>query len=300
MKKRVNLPVVVLWVALCVMLAPGGPLSAGAESAEAPEVTVGLLLGDLLAASENPSEEALALVDADVAALQDPVATSLAEHWKKVYLDPEYKMYLWKQDDPSDIPVTGKHAFVILGYALKDGEMQEELKSRCDAAAAAAQAFPDSIIVCTGGATGENNPEMHTEAGLMKAYLVTEHGIAPERIFTEEEAMTTAENAVKTFAILREQGIETMTIVTSSYHQKWGQVLYNLVGALYQQEHQYSAEIVGNYSCEITPADRYTTGNEKIAARQAAGILGVRVEKRGEEDSGENSGEHGGGHHKKP
>ena len=67
-------------------------------------------------------------------------------------------------------------------YLLPDGEMTEELVGRCKAAAAAAKAFPDSIIVCTGGATGANNPDGHTEAGLMKEYLVKRCGISRKRI----------------------------------------------------------------------------------------------------------------------
>ena len=44
-------------------------------------------------------------------------------------------------------------------------------------AAIAARVFPDSILVCSGGATGDNNPERHTEAGLMKQYLAGTCGI---------------------------------------------------------------------------------------------------------------------------
>ena len=49
--------------------------------------------------------------------------------------------------------------------------------------------------------------------------------------------MTTAENAVNTFAILKDHAIDTMTIDTSSYHLKRGQTLYNALAALYRQDH---------------------------------------------------------------
>ena len=135
--------------------------------------------------------------------------------------------------------------------------MTDELRGRCDAAAAAARAFPESVLVCTGGATGGNNPDGHTEAGRMKDYLVQEHGIAPERVFTDEQALTTAENAVNTFAILRQQGIRAITLVTSSYHQRWGQVLYNAMAARYRFELDYPVELIGNYCFDVPSADPY-------------------------------------------
>ena len=83
--------------------------------------------------------------------------------------------------------------------------------------------------------------------------------------------MTTAENAVNSFAIMQARGVRTMTVVTSAYHQRWGQALYNAVGALYRQRTGYSVQIVGNYSCDVTN-DRYSR-DDQIAAMQIAGIL---------------------------
>ena len=157
--------------------------------------------------------------------------------------------------------------------------MTAELRGRCDAAVEAALAYPDSILVCSGGATGPNNPDGHTEAGLMKAYLV-EHGVPAERVFTDERAMTTAENAVNTFAILQAQEIGTMTIVTSSYHQRWSQVLYNAVAAQYRQASGYSLEIVGNWCFDTEPANERYLQDAQIAIRQLCDILGLSKEER--------------------
>ena len=241
-------------------------------------VTYRQLFAHLISAVETPAEGDIDLIDADAASIGTDLAFSIAEHWKKIYLDPDYKLLLWGKDDPSQIPVRGKHAFVVLGYQLQDGRMTDELKGRCDAAADAALAFPDSIIVCSGGATGSNNPEKHTEAGLMKQYLSEVRGIAPDRIFTDEEAMTTAENAVNTFTILMEQGVETMTIVTSDYHQKWGQVLYNALASVYRTDHGYSAEIVGNYCFEIAPSQESYQRGHRIALAQLSRILDLPPE----------------------
>ena len=219
---------------------------AGAACAES-SLSVGVLLADLTAAYLHPSAQSLEKIDADTEALDDPLASALAEQWKKTWLDPDYRLMMYGTDNPEEIPVTGRHAFVVLGYALENGEMTEELTGRCDAAVAAATVFPDSILVCSGGATGGNNPEKHTEAGLMKAYMSEECGIDPERIFIDEQAMTTDQNMLYSMKILQEQRIETVTVVTSDYHLLWGQTLLGAMAAKVRQAQGYSVEIVGNW-----------------------------------------------------
>lgn len=243
--------------------------------AEMVSVSYAELIACLANAYMKPSEEALAQIDREVEEIDDTVARSVAEYWKEVWLDPEYRLFIYGEDDPAELPVTGRHAFVVLGYALQDGEMTNELIGRCRAAAAAARAFPDSILVCSGGATGENNPDGHTEAGLMKEYLTGECGIAPERIFTDERAMTTEDNARNSLAILQQQGIETMTVITSSYHQKRGQTLYNAMAAVYRQEQGYSVEIVGNYCWPVKKGPKTQDSEAAIAISQMGSILGV-------------------------
>lgn len=245
-------------------------------------ITLGNLLSDLVEAYENPSEDDLARIDAEVSALDDEIAEAIAEHWKRVYLDESYKLLLFGKDAPAelDIPKPDVHAFVILGYELQNGEMTEELKGRCNAAAAAADAFPEAILVCSGGATGRNNPDQHTEAGLMRDYLINDCGIDAARIFIDERALNTAENAINTFDILRSQDIETMTIITSAYHQRRAQVLYNALAALYKQEYGYCAEIVGNFCYDIEPSGMNASMDDRLAAQQLAGILELPQEQR--------------------
>ena len=240
----------------------------------------GLLLADLVRAYETPSEGDRERLRAEAEALDDEVARSVVSHWEKVYLDPDYHLNLWGQDDPRLLSLSGRHAIVVLGYELNNGRMQGELMGRCQAAAAVARAFPESILVCSGGATGGNNPEKHTEAGLMKEYLSEKCGIDPERIFIDEQAMTTAENALHTLAILRQQGTETMTLVTSSYHQRWGQVLYNAVAARYRRDYGYSVEIVENYCYDVRPSSNSFRQDDRIAIHQLAGILELSPEER--------------------
>lgn len=219
---------------------------AGAACAES-SLSVGALLADLAAAYLSPSVQAIEKIDADAEALDNPLASALAEQWKKTWLDPDYRFLMYGTDSPEELPVSGRHAFVVLGFELENGEMTEELAGRCDAAVAAARVFPDSILVCSGGATGGNNPEKHTEAGLMKSYMSEECGINPERIFMDERAMTTDQNMLYSMKILQEQQVETVTVVTSDYHQLRGQTLLCAMSEMVRREQGYSVEIVGNW-----------------------------------------------------
>ena len=288
-KRRIALIVfcalVLLLLALQVAIprpqTPVQPLAQPISTANADNVS--RLLNDLLKAHQSAAAEDARQIEEDLNAIRAvdsrdyEIAKAIADHWRRVYLDPDYALCLHRGEERAEalrdfgIEDSPTHAFVVLGYELMDGEMQPELRSRCDAAAAAARAFPSTILVCAGGAKGPNNPLGHTEAGSMKTYLTEHCGIDAARIFIDEQAMTTAENAVNTFEILREKGARTMTIVTSGYHQRWGQALYNAVGALYRQRAGCDIEIVGNYCCDVGNA-RYQN-DDQIAVMQIAGIL---------------------------
>ena len=235
------------------------------------EMNFGRLCIDLIHAYEKPSPtdadtlnsvlDAIGAMDAGDRA----VAEAIAEHWMRVYVDADgsYKMHIYDGGqratalEGTAIPDSPAHAFVVLGFKLERGEMTNELMLRCEAAAAAARSFPNAILVCSGGATGSNNPQNHTEAGLMKAYLTGKCGIDEARIVIDEAARSTVQNAENTFEIMRSRGVSTYTVVTSEYHQKWGQVVYNAMGAFYRQAYGYDAQILENYSCDITSNPDY-------------------------------------------
>lgn len=206
------------------------------------------------------------------------VAQAIADHWWEVFLD-DYTLYLHQgeenakalEESPYSAEISEKHAFVVLGYRLENGEMTEELIGRCEAAAAAARSWPSSILICTGGETGTNNPEHHTEAGQMKKYLTLRCGIDASRIFTDTKAMTTLENARNTLEILKAQGIETITIVTSDYHQAWGQVLYNALAAIEAKNSGYTFRIIGNY-CFPVPHPKMSAMPWEAAASQLSSM----------------------------
>jgi len=234
------------------------------------KIDLSVLLSDLAGV-----QSAEAQVAADLEALAgDEMAAFITGKYAEIWDNPDYRLYIDGKDDPSELPLSGKHAFVVLGFELENGEMREELKSRCDAAANAAKAFPDSILVCSGGATGENNPEAHTEAGLMKDYLVRNCGIEENRILTDESAMSTLENALNTFTILKEQGIETITVVTSSYHQRRANFLYETLAEIIRETEGVSISVAGNYSCEAQPPEYLKGSNDaRIALTQVGEML---------------------------
>lgn len=245
-----------------------------AAPCHAEKTPVGTLLDDLLLAFEEPSPEAMDRIGADLASVDDPVAVSVAERWKEIYLDSSFRLYYDGVDDPSllRIPDPSKHAFIVLGYCLRGGEMEPELVSRCGAAAAIARAYPESVLVCTGGPTGGNNPDRHTEGGLMCAWLTEHGGLSGERVYAEEKALTTAENAVFSFRILQDLQIETVTLVTSGYHMRWALMVFHAVAEQNRLE-GFPVEIVGNWCCDVSPALGYDSMNASLAVSQLRSLL---------------------------
>ena len=283
----------ILILLLALLLPAAGTAQAGEyRIAKANETAFLDLLSQLQEAYENPAEGDWEAVEATLetirAASADDydVARSVADHWKAVYLDPEYELCVYGEGETAEEleatePIFGqKHAFVVLGYELKDGKMQPELKGRCRAAAAAARSYPDALLICSGGATGSNNPDFNSEAGLMKQYLVFRCGIESSRILTDTRAMSTLQNAENTFAILRKRGIETITVVTSTYHQRWGQVLYNAMSALYEKRYGFSVRIVGNYCYDTEPDREAYRHDARFAIRQLTQMLGLPDSKK--------------------
>ena len=283
-RKIITVCVALLLILTAICVAKGSNISTNPVS-EGNAENFAVLLTDLVNAYEDKDGVTVQRIESDLEEIRAvdrkdyDIAVSIADHWERVFLDPDYKLFVYHDDGTvpdlsgTGIPNSRKHALVILGFELKNGQMQPELTARCEAAAALARALPETIIVCTGGATGDNNPDRNTEAGLMKKYLVENCGIDASRIYTDDAAMTTAENALNTMKILRQQKAHSMTIVTSAYHQCWGQADYNAVAAIYNKQHGYNIEIIGNFSCDVEPATEIYRTGWRIAAVQIAGIL---------------------------
>lgn len=267
MKKKIT----ALLVALALLL--GTPaLAAVYRISDENNMNFGRLGIDLLRAVESPSPDDQQAIDSVLDAIgamsasDREVAQAIVDHWMRIYVnaDGAYQSHIHYGGDRAPelegtaIPDSATHAFVVLGFKLKNGQMTDELMQRCDAAAAAARSFPNTLLICSGGATGSNNPKKHTEAGLMKAYLTEKCGIDASRIVIDEKARSTLQNAENTFKIMQALGVQTYTLVTSAYHQRWGQVIYNTMCAFYRQSYGYGAELVENYSCNITESEDYS------------------------------------------
>lgn len=260
------------------------------------------LLAGLYAACTHPSEQAEETVDACAAKLESELAFSLTEHFRQIWLRGDCPLYLFGRDDPAEVPARGRHAIVVLGHELQNGKMTRELMGRCDAAAALARAFPDSLIVLSGGATGLFNPLRRTEAGLMRAYLTDVCGLDPVRMRLDEKASDTAENALNVFEILRAENAETLTIVTSDYHYRRSLTLFCAMSEKYRLEQGYMVKGISGF-CWPAGADAFTIRNEvrytvlqlgdilDLPPAQKLRLLSVLLAMRAEEDTGFSGGE---------
>ena len=102
----------------------------------------------------------------------------------------------------------------------------------------------------------------------MKQYLSENCGIPEDSIYIDERAMTTLDNAMNTFAILKEQWIEEITLVTSTYHQRWANLLYAVLAEYVRETEGRTIGMVGNFSCERNAPDGLAGRESRIAAMQ--------------------------------
>lgn len=115
-------------------------------------------------------------------------------------------------------------ALVTLGYALNpDGSMHPILVERLQTTLALARANPKAIIVVTGGVPHNNK----TEAKLMADWLV-EHGVSQHRVFEDNYAKDTVQNALFSRHILASKSIASAVIISSASHVRRGQALFEI------------------------------------------------------------------------
>ena len=209
-----NLPAMIL--VCCLAFAVMIPASAE----EAPSAVQPLIERIVISYAADGTRDTEAL---SVLAARDP---SLGEKWARI-------MDLWEapvtvnEALPDSLPQDDSLCLVGLGFQLNpDGTMREELVERLNVMLAASKQYPNAIIVCTGGGTAENDPEA-TEAGRMAEWLVA-HGVDASRVIAEDKSLTTAQNAIYTFAILKEKypQVRQIAIISSDYHIATGTLLF--------------------------------------------------------------------------
>ncbi|MGV9709429.1 YdcF family protein [Gordonia sp. NPDC003424] len=116
--------------------------------------------------------------------------------------------------DTAPKTVSGRAAIVVLGYGLNgNGTMAPELVRRVTAGKSQAETTTTAPLVVTGGAPKAGV----TEAAAMKKWLVA-NGVDAARITEEGASGSTVANAQNTAALLRQQGVSDIILVTSPNH----------------------------------------------------------------------------------
>ena len=200
---------------------------------------------------ENPREqeiiEALTVGYASQGNLFNDKSTALSAELRELNPDKADRwdsiMKLWKGLDdtlvinydllPDGLPETNELCIVVLGFQLNDdGSMKYELKQRLIIAKACAEKYPNAYVVCTGGGTAVQNKSA-TEAGEMTKWLI-ENGIDEKRVITEDQSITTSQNAIYTLEILGEKypEVNSIAIVSSDYHIRTGWLLFSAEATL--------------------------------------------------------------------
>ena len=118
----------------------------------------------------------------------------------------------------------GSDAIVTLGYALNpDGSMHDILIKRLEKTLEIAKELPDSLIIVTGGVPQNNK----TEGDLMAAWLI-EHGVDAKRIFPENYARSTVENALFSRYALAKHRIKNAVLISSGSHIRRADAIFTL------------------------------------------------------------------------
>lgn len=106
------------------------------------------------------------------------------------------------------------NAAIVLGAAQWNGQPSPALRGRLDRALDLYRRGVISTIVLTGG-VGQGDTVSEAAAG--RAYLLGQ-GVAPEALLAEETGTTTLESLTNAAQIVRANRIESVLLVSDSYH----------------------------------------------------------------------------------
>lgn len=101
----------------------------------------------------------------------------------------------------------------LLGAAVKEDRPSRALQERIDASYRYLTENPETKVICTGG-KDENDA---VSEGACAASVLQSKGIAPERIFIEDQSTTTNENFEKALALIETEP-KSIVICSNSYH----------------------------------------------------------------------------------
>ena len=126
-------------------------------------------------------------------------------------------------------PAGEPDAVIVLGCRVYGDRPRRMLVRRLQTALEYLEEHPAVPCVLSGG---QGEGESVSEAQAMKTWLVGQ-GISPDRLYTEEKSINTAENLTFSAEILKEAGIgegAKIAVVTDSYHQYRASVFASRVG----------------------------------------------------------------------
>ena len=164
-----------------------------------------------------------------------------AEKWRRIveawrWLNEEMEL---KRGEPvffgDEVP-EGRLCVVVMGYSLTaGGSLMKEGVTRLRGALACAEMWPDALILCTGGHTASAKKDV-SEAGRMKKWLV-KNGVDESRILTEENSLSTAENARFSWDMIRDlPDVAGVVLVTSDYHMRRALIDFTAESILREEE----------------------------------------------------------------
>ena len=226
--KRVSL------IALAVIVAAMCFVGCGKEKREADAV-----IEDIITYHGCYDKQADAKVDELLGELGE-IDSKQGELWKNImdyweYANSDLKINIDKL--PANLSDKSNLALVALGFELNDdGTMKDELIGRLKVALACSKQYKNAYVICTGGGTAKDNKKV-SEAGLMGEWLV-EHGLDKNRLIIEDKSLTTAQNAEFSYDIVLEKypDIDSVAIISSSYHIPWGSLLFEAEFMKYAME----------------------------------------------------------------
>jgi uncharacterized SAM-binding protein YcdF (DUF218 family) len=107
-----------------------------------------------------------------------------------------------------------RHLVILGTRVLPDGRPSSQLAARIEAALRLARTEPAAKLILTGRGSGA-----HTEAAVMQKQLLA-GGIAPERLYLDEAASNTRENAEGTQRLLQAMGeaAPALMLITHTAH----------------------------------------------------------------------------------
>ena len=114
------------------------------------------------------------------------------------------------------------------GQFLVSSSVTSSTLRRCVSAAEVYRRCGEVPIVCCGGATLRDRPEL-SEAEAMRDCLVLMQ-IPAARVILEKRSRNTRENATHALEILQRRGLENVVLVTSAGHMKRAVSCFNSVG----------------------------------------------------------------------